>query len=331
MFGNKVSKPQKIKNSYKHRNFVRFIYYFFKISGLATIQLIDTSPNSNKIPFWDIKKSKLDIFYNVPLILIIILTSIPGIRFMIQTGYVGRFQEEVMLMAIMDVSCVSSTIFILVMFCVRQEKIIFIINKLNNAIELSTVINEKKFPNYSGIVKRVSFGMVITIILLIFLVLTALRHHFNIFISIFAITKVLQYLVYTSVFLQYSTILECMRNIFKLINNNLKRLSIPANHGPNKISKIEIKVDISIQLYNLLSEISEELSSFYSLTMMWCIPNLFSSLFKSLYVGIKQIILLKKTTTIYSMMFDLIQFYFNLFPLPILAISVSNTVKEVSF
>lgn len=136
----------------------------------------------------------------------------------------------------------------------------------------------------------------------------------------------------TSVFFQYSLILEYTRSLFKSINDEFNALLRPPDN--NKIFSNEVKQSIKIDnlliMYNLLGEISEEVSEFYSLIMMWSIFNNFFSLFVSRFADFKRLSGLGLRLRSRGVLFDVVSIYYNAIRLPILTISVNNTLKEVN-
>lgn len=321
-----------------NKHIATVIFYFFKVCGLATVKLIDIRMKGNKISCWITEKSELGSFYNIILILILILTGVPGTKFAIESNYFGMYQKEVTVVTIVDVYFELCSIIVLMTFCVQQEKISFIANKISDAVELSVIIDTKKFcesdPVTFATKKVLLFPVISSFIVIIGIIFTTALHQ-NISIICFGICHLLSFLINSCVFLQYSLILDFIRNLFKLINDTFKKLSNPPINGPCKIwdheIKQPIKIDKLMQLYILLCEISEELSDIYSFTMMWCIINDFLYLFISLYAKIRRLIIPGEPLFSAGTFYDFINIYFNLFPLPLLVISASNTVKEVIY
>lgn len=312
---------------YANKYFGRFLLYFFKITGLFTTQLTVVASKKNKTCHCITRKSKIGILYNVFLIFFLCMTGIPGTLYVIQTKYDGRFKEEAALPATFDVSAMLCTSYILLKFCNQQEQITSIMNKLTHIIHLSMVLDEKKFLSNSSVDVKAAIYCVVNLIVL--LAGLARFYRKNIFIFLYLISKLPVRLVCIGVFVQYSIALEYLRIIFMLINDNFRELSKPPKCEIYNIWDQEIKrpirIDRLIRLYRLLSEISDELSKFYSFPVMWCILNIFFNSFRNCYINVKQIIVFKT----FPKNLELPSMYMNVFPLIILIFSASNTVKEV--
>lgn len=297
------------------------------------MQLIDTPSNKSQIFRWDTKKSKVGVIYNIFLILIVVFTSFTGLRYMIQTNFLGEFTDEKSIAVTIEVLGALCTILILITFCVKQGEMTSILNKVGDVAELSTIMRANScLRNNSEITKRVVICVINVSLILGILTLTITLYVQNTLFISYAIGHYLHLFINTTMFFQYSIILECIRNLFRFINDEFRELSKPPDFGLYKVWKNEVKepmkIDKLIRMYNLLSEITERLSDFYSLVVMWCIFNNFLSLFFYLYCNIKRLIALK-TEIVRGIFFHLVKIYLNAIQLPILAISVSNTIKEV--
>lgn len=86
----------------------------------------------------------MGILYNVFIICTVISTGIPGLLFVIQTRYLGGYTEELPLLAVIDSSRLLCTVSILITFCIDQEKITSIMNKLSKVAEISTEMRLNK-------------------------------------------------------------------------------------------------------------------------------------------------------------------------------------------
>lgn len=321
-----------VESSNMNKSFLKFFFYFFKMSGLATFKFIYKPLSMDQRIYCITSESKMGISYNVFLILVVIFTGIPGIRHAIKTNYLNIFKDELALVASIDISLQLCTVTTLATFCIKQKKMISIINKLNNVIELSTEISSNDCcRNNSSITRRAAFCIINTIIIITIFSFSTVSFQ-NVPVMLYLIARYLDLFIITSVFLQYSIILEYMRNIFKFINDeffNLTRPSISLSKICNNEVIQSTKIDKLMRMYDLLSEISEEVADFYSRTMMWCIFNNFFSLFVSLYCNIVRLSRLKILAR--GIIIDINNIYFNIIRLPILVISVSSTVKEVMF
>lgn len=324
----------KVKVSGIDNIFSTCAFYFFKMSGLATIKLINTPRKKDRISRWNTKKSKLGIVYNIFLISIVVTLSAPGLTYMIETGYLGKFQEEVMIVAVIDLSFVLCILTTLVRCCIRQKKFISIVDKVNDAFELSLAVTSDHRPpeNNHPIATRLAL-CVVNVIIIIAGSIVVFQN--NLLTVAYSFANFSWLFLNSCVFIQYSLIVESLRKLFKLINDEFCELVKPPDGRLHKtgdpVTKQLVKIDRLIQLYGLLSDVSEELSNYYSSTMLWCIFNNFLSLFISLYCNIKRLIISKGSISSFEFVSDFEGIYFHSIPLPTLTISVSNTVNEVNF
>lgn len=144
----------------------------------------------------------------------------------------------------------------------------------------------------------------------------------------YCILNSLDILIANAVFIQYSFVVENIRCLFKSINKYLNEITKESSRF-FKLDQFDAraKLDEITYLYSLLSELSEDVTTFYSFLLLWSTFNNFVSLFTNLYLVLKRTIILK--TAIDEVIWDLYNIYYEAVALPVLAISVSNTVFEV--
>lgn len=224
--------------------FLKFIFYFFKLSGLATFELIEIRLNKGQLSRWVAKKSKMGILYNMFLALITIISSFIGINYMIKTNYLGRLPNEFTVVAMADIFFVFTTVLTLTTFSFQQEKIVSIIGKISDGMELSLVLNETKYStNNCSIFIRIILCIINTILMLGLLIVAT---EFDVRIFFYGVSMFTWLLVNSGVFFGYSIILELIRSLLKLINDSFHDILKPINNGVGGIWDREVKLPIKI-------------------------------------------------------------------------------------
>lgn len=297
----------------------KFVFYYFKILGIAPINYEKTF---RKIFY----VSKVGTMYNSFIICLLIMTGYVGMKFMINTNYQEEFKEEIMIAVLLDISRILNTILTLIIYCARQKEIVSILNKICLAIKSSSNLDGNNYKLINSSIKircTICFINVILIFISFYLMLKQ-----KIYLMCYSTFTSLDLFIVNAIYLQYSFIVENMKELFKSINDFLDEIS-KNYYRFFKIEQLSIyaKLDQTMQLYSLLSEITEDVSSFYSFIFLWSTLNGFVALFTNLYFVLKRIIILKASLD--EVIWDFYNLYFEALTLPLLAISVSNTVAEV--
>lgn len=310
--------------------YLKYCFYFFKVFGVATM--------SHKIKFSENKKmqcllfvpSKYGILYN--LFLSIFILSICGNT--IQLALLGNYADRAKFERIVDTVhtglTLFTTIFILILSCTHQNWAVEIANELNSVSAISRSLDTQR-TKLKGIRN-----------LVIFSTLTTAQWFFSIptaypMFTLYFVTAGLNHFIINALLLQYSIILKLIQHFFCVINKSLvqmfeiQTLLHEIHYNTRSYDNVWLKSRKLSQLRELcimIGQLSENLSSFYSLPMLLCIPNIFFTLIVYGYYVIKPLIVLTE------LQFRVIlhcgaQFIFSAISLIILTTAATRAVNEV--
>lgn len=330
MFHNSINKVYYINDNITFLPQLKF--FFFKIFGIATVSFKPKWIDQNKKWHWAFTSSVIDILYNVFLIVLLVVMNTIGINYMIKTDYLGRFKQDKFTIASLDTLIALSVIFILTIYCTRQKKIFFILNKISILRELfmRTIKNSVSCRNAQfQKISMLSVGhVIITIIMLPILAKN------EIYLAIYTASFNFCIFIINIVLIQYSVILKLIKIFFEIINEKLQNVTNiplwPVDVQSISIIKLETKLDHLIQMHCLISELAQEISDFYSLPMLVCTFNIFIDLLVCSYTVIKEIIF-SNSLLIMNNILNIAHIYFNIISLATLTINVTETIQEVNF
>lgn len=313
--------------------YIKSTFFFLKAVGIASVNFKILWVDSTKKWRWTFTCSKIDIFYNVFLIALLILMNTIGISYMIKTDYAGRFKQDKFTIASFDTLIAFSVIFILTAYCSRQKKILFIMNKVSALRELSTESIENpvcyKSPSFGKITMLCLGHIVVTIIIIMLMSVTK-----DVYSTIYASSFNFCIFIIDIVLIQYSIILKLIKHFFQMINENLlyvtKKSLLPIDIQAISVPKLEMKLDHLMKLHHLVTVLSQDISNFYSLPMLFCTFNIFIDLLVCSYTVIKELIF-SNNLYVANNILNLSHIYFNILSLSTLTINVTETIQEVSF
>lgn len=321
---------KKIINSTKFKaGTLNYFYYYFKLCGIAPLKIRFTRTYDTKEWKWTIDYSKIRTLYNVFLMCLMIAMHVMSYGDAVESGFGGRFDKDVSVVAIFDSLIVFTGVLIQGIYCVKQGKIITI------AHEISTI--EKNFKNLTEDVQIstinnhviwLSFGNVF----MFFNPINTLIEHPETYNIIYSFS--FRFCLYTinSLLIQYSIMIRMIRNFFKIINQNL--LEVPFRsvklRGIRSInnSSLSVKLDNSMHLYQMISNLSREISIFYSLPMLWSLLAMFVDVLMCLYHLIKGMCI--SNSILHELnLHDISHVTFLLTLLTVFNISVTDAIEEV--
>lgn len=319
--------------------FLKNLYYFFKVCGLATIYVDSKYLDKNKLKYLTFMYSKESVVYNIFLITLIVIMNIFSLKYIYTVKVIWMIQFDRLSQIILILALVLSSSIILVIYCIKQSEMIKIGNKLNIIVDsLMNLRNDKKNdePSIEYIVKIVCFVNIFTwttIFLMSFLSGDPFEYNIGIIMSSFFINWTV---------IQYSAILILIFNLFRLINLRFQRIFekpeliknvsfiLDYKHG-NK--SVNTKISQFFQLRSLfltLHSVTRDLSNFYALPMLLSIFSIFITLILYLYYSTK--------TTLWEMNANIpLMAYINsfswtflyIYTLVVITRSASLTVSEV--
>ncbi|OXU27795.1 hypothetical protein TSAR_011298 [Trichomalopsis sarcophagae] len=250
--------------------FLKSLFYFYKIFGVAPMILDSTKNRPSDVSF---AYSKFGILYNLFLVILTIFAFYQCAilaHFEVSVGMdFQRFVNTTHL-----IFFVFTTLIVLIIFCVRQERAVALANRLtsiyylNKNIKLSTIL-----PSIKGIV-LMTFA---TTILWLATTPSDDAHLLTYFVEIS-----LYHFVINSVFLQYSVLLKFLYHLYRSLNTNMRSLlesldiAIEMNrHSDNEIKLTSGRLKRLREIHMLLCHLSGDVADFYSLPIFFCITNAF--------------------------------------------------------
>lgn len=298
----------------------KLMFYFFKIFGIATVACDHVWYDGKKSWILVFKHSLIGIIYNVVSICLIIPLNIIGIIFVYKSKIFVASDNEISVITAFECLFSFGNVFTLVVFIFQQNKMASIGNKIYKMKELVPV--EHKITNnklclflFGNFV--MSFGLIIFLSSFsekISLAYTII-HEVNIFMVLFLL-------------IQYSSILNMIKSFFTSINDALSEAFLKPHISTLEKLHLNYKLDKLMYSYTCLCDVSQDISNFYSLPMIWTVSNIFILLLFFLHIAFKRLFILKDYLD-FSFVVELIYVYSGIVSLTSLLVYVTNTIEEV--
>lgn len=321
MFENRV-----IKYNYVNKVDVfsaKFIFYFFKAFGIATIDYDHVWDSEKKSWTLVFKTSRIGVIYNVACICLWIPININCIIFFYNNKILSERHQVVLLYTVAGSFFCVSLVFLLFVFIFQQTKLACFANKIFSLRNMTA-------HNYPPNKRFFSFFFVNYLIT------------FTLFIAVFFYKKNVPILcsvgLYVSVnevfflLIQYTLILKMIKGFFQSINNDLNKLLLKEPICIiGKFNPDSIKIDKLMRFYSCLYDLSRDISSFYSLPMFWAVFNIFVILLTAIHLVIVEKIFVTNNNLREIALICLVVVYLSIISFSTLVVLVTNTIKEVNF
>lgn len=307
---------------------LNYFYYYFKLSGIATIRISHTLMHETGKWKWSFHFSKISIFYNVYLMSLLVIMYIFAYNDIVKSGFGGRFIKDKVIIAIFHSLIILTTALILVIYCIKQKKVIAIANKISEAKYFQKLPPINVENNHHTLL--LSFANIS-----IFLYSVLIAIHQKPFYIIYSIAFRSCLFIIDSLLIQYSVMVKLMQNFFDCINKKLLQVTakISEFHGIQSVyncSTVISEFDILMHFYRIISNSTEKISEFYSLPMLWSLLAIFIEVLMCLYHMIKQVYIsndILNTFNLYILSF--VAFQFTL--LTTLTMNVTDAIKKVKY
>ncbi|NP_001177457.1 gustatory receptor 40 [Nasonia vitripennis] len=283
----------------KDKVFVKFIFYYFKVLGTATISFNTESTKSRKRNEWKFTHSKSSIMYNIGLIIFVTTVSSFGFiyaSFQHQTNF-KKFERVTDRAE--DVFNILSVTIIMMMFCFKYKNMAGIANKMSMIYQ--SLISSCPQTLYKSFTDNILLHIILIISPYIIIWPFIIVFNFINFpeFEIYNFTIFMNDIVITALLMHYSTVLILLKYFFKMFNVRLSFMLEEQDYlceiqylNCNNRSKGKIKELFHMRkLYASLYEVSQDVSSFYSGPMFLCIFKILVSATLSLYYVAKPIII----------------------------------------
>lgn len=294
----------------------KFLFYFFKVFGSATISYYHVWISEKKSWILVFKKSLIGISYNIVLIVFSIPANIISVIVFSKHKIFAQSPQEILLFTFYGILFGFGNVFTLIVFVFQQAKMASIANKIYKLRELRSDNNSTKNKFFSILLINFLFSFGATILLSLFSrkisIIHAIVLNLNIFVVFF-------------LFIQYVIVLKIIRGFFKFINDTL-------NNELFSQSKLNLKLTLEklMHSYSCVCDISQEISDFYSLPLIWAILNMFILLLWTTYNLIKKFFIYNQKPDL-LIFFDLMYIHLAAVLLSTFVINVTETIKEVFY
>lgn len=310
--------------------YIKCIFYFFKLSGTATMSFKTTWIETKNMWQWTFKQSYCGIVYNVLLIIFIAALYSSTSLFAYSINYNRKHQFEKVMCVIVDGWAVLTAIFILVSLCFQQKNAIKLAEKINKIREFSQSV-DGRVSNKRYYIMTLNLKILSkNILILLFLTCISIdKIIFSVYLCILSICV----MIINASFMQYSTILELIRHFYEFINKNLRGISEidtvkSINISCSRYIYLQVKLDRLLHMYSLVTELSQDISAFYSQVMMMCSIYVFLSTVFNAYFFVKPV--LEQNLVVHIDDFvSLLYITFQGSSLIVLTIAVDSTIDEV--
>lgn len=267
---------------------IKFLFYYFKIFGIATLSF-EVVLNTKRTLCFHFKTSKASLIYNILLIFSsLIMSSLSMICLNERDVRTQRGKFDRVFYRAQETLNLSVLILISIVYCIRQNQLVNLTNKINGIWGLLLMIDNNSINNFQCLNNIIKI-LVVNILMWIIAVLAGTGYGIQYFPFYFGAN--FSKLIITALFLQYIAILKLLQDFYRIANNNLQVILYNQcvienlNVTQEKIKRILIMHDIHVQL----DKIALELSNFYEKPMLFCLLSSFTELTCSCYVLVEPI------------------------------------------
>lgn len=249
--------------------FIKLVFYYFKLSGLATINLYIQSQGIFRRKIWKFSLSRFDLIPN----LILIIISMIVFSFLYIKKYTKIDINKILLAEFVDLIEITLTFFtinfILIKYCCQREKILFILNILSELKKLTNILKDSNMykNNYFSDIWLI---LLIQIIALIIIIAEIIMEK-NVRLISYVILMLFMFVV-DKIVIQYIILLRFIKKCIVLINNKLLKCKRNDIHAWN-LEKTTLKLKNIRKLIDLLKKFCQEISNFYSLPVFLYIAD----------------------------------------------------------
>ncbi|NP_001177421.1 gustatory receptor 45 [Nasonia vitripennis] len=274
----------------KKFDYLKLLYYYFKVFGLATMTFVTDSTKTTPNRFGTFSRSKYTIVYNVVIILVFVMPCLYNMTiFCVGTN---RVKFEDFADCIQINMALFVTIFILSKFCISSDSLISIANSISRITESLLTLSSISLQKRIKVSFEIKQAFIVNITMWIaFIVINLseiepwMKNAVNMYVSNFLVSVLI---------LQYSVILKFLQYDFKILNENLIEFRNEDSMKIRSPTETKAKIDGLLKLQKLhesLSDTSRRVSMFYSYLMLVSVLNIFIMLIFVCYYLAKPIIL----------------------------------------
>lgn len=310
--------------------FLNYLYYYFKICGLATMHF-----DARNLTFTN---SKMGVVYNMLLITLMILMNSFTVKYIYFNEANWTILFDQLSTVIQVFSFLFSALSILLLFCVRQNEMIKIIKRLIVIVESSMNLGNKK--NFvSTLSHNIKTMYYLNTFIWVLIIATSCKDENSVE---FGVGITMTNFFIHCVIVQYSTVLIVIFHTFQLINSSFQRLY----EKPILMKQISLILDYKLEnkftnmvvnqfphlrsQYLSLHSVIKDLSSFYAVPALLCIYCIFLTLTLYIYYNVREALFPAMNIELIAFINSWLWISLLTFALIILTKSTSAIVKEVS-
>lgn len=335
----KISKQKKIKiKSEPHQNsfwMLRMLIIFFKLIGLATFA--HSVVMQKKRASYIFKYSEFGIIYNVVLSSLMIASNYISIPFRVGLEYENKTNLTTGIEILQTVLGTLVICAILISYCIDQKSLVRIVNRLMNVEHEMDRIYHLYHPLRR---QRILCVLIIVCVLKISLLISLLSTEFLAFHTspISWLSDILPTFHVGWLLVQYFLLVTVIQADFADVNRaiqSLSRVSIPDRQSLYQTRRVVVSNSTIYQLLQLrdmhchLCEISEDVSDFYSLPVLFGLTFLFLTLIYNGYYLLSPLLMTDDILEYMTLSNTIIWLLFLIYPISLLTNRITKILKEV--
>lgn len=300
--------------------FFKFIFYFFKIFGTLPISYDYEWKSENESRILLFKISKVGVGYNIVLIFFLLFSNIFQLYFIYYLNYFFYTEKiESLVIGTMSYLRVFFIVVILSVFVFQHSKMVLIAKKINELRIMATQQLSIKIKVVSISIGNLAIAFTLKIILIYYILKTV------------PIETLIELIVYV-LFIQYIFVLKIIQSFYKHINDTLQKLFLKQSGSAFENLSLALKINKLMSIYSSSCDLSQELSNFYSLPMMFATLNTYIHLLRSSYSFIKRVFIstIPNDSFILKNSISFINLYITILLITELVINVTHTITEVN-
>ncbi|XP_031786111.1 gustatory receptor 18 isoform X1 [Nasonia vitripennis] len=258
--------------------FLKCLFYVLKFLGVAPMA-IDNSPAPEKDSprYVRFVASKLGVFYNGIIACLTVYPSYMTVRYLTSSEYTKNIELEKVIDEAQSTFAMITSTFIIVNICVRQKRAAILANQLSSihsvimdlAIDVGDDVRRNTIISY---IKKIVFVNLVTTIVW---VASTPPEEYQ-YLSYFIVMSFYNIIIH-AMLLQYSLVLKLLQQLYRSVNADLSSLlkkssSISDDNNCHLMLK---RLKHLRQIHATLCQISQDVSNFYSLPMLFCVTHVF--------------------------------------------------------
>lgn len=309
--------------------FIKLVFYYFKIFGLATINFNFYPKNINKKYSLKVSTSKFHVIPNVLfLMLLILLLCIHFIKLQSLLQYL-RENKNILIFTIVllkDMSAIFVTLLTMAKYLCQRIKIVAIVKSIIEIKKLSDIF-KSSIINYKFMI-NILLTLLFNIVYIIFTIVRSVTLKNNYFYALYKIGLLLNAITDLLV-IQYIILLNIIKKYTSLINIELNK-NTNVISGVYSLKKNSSKLLLLREIYLLLKKSSKKLSDFYSLPILFYIISfIFFTTTNFFYITYN--IFVSKKNLNWDDLHNLISSLLSFITLRKMTVLVSSITVEVKF